>query len=1283
MTYNQKITFDKSGMDSDITPEYNKGFPLLKNVRILSNNDGTTGAVTTSNGNTLVEYTLPSGSNLCIGAVEDKLNQKIYYFVWNDENRHSILEYNERTNSVVPVLIDDFDLTGTTTGAILNFKKTNLITGDCVVQLNVDEGLLYWTDNWTDGVSYNEPKKINIQAGILFMAGTYTGQYSFPFLPKFIDRIKEPPTAPTYVWSGLNAIFIFTSTTTGGLSDPTTQTFPFNQANPNVGAEWDTTNYWWLVATTGTYYVTLNMNAKNTSGFLDSIAIYKNGVSIHIIDVEDGFDGVKTATYTLSVVAGDKISVVCDAGIAPSGTNLFGTTLANFSIQKGEGNLINYNYKRLYQFQCDWGYKDKERSVLSQKSNYILPKTQLNPINTTGEDYTQQDNVITITVPTGSSNVRDIRIYAHEINTQATDTISDTSLVITLNKDELGIADNTTYDYVFLNDGNYLPVNLADATQLMDFVPVREKALVFFKNRIADANVTEGQDAFEVDMRFPITYDQTVYTNPNSFFPAVQYLKSGGVYEFGQEITYGTNSKARISNVNTRAGYSTEANRGIFGTRVKIPFLTEAEYAAPHATPNLDMEYVPTVSCLIYNPPPADMLLYNIMASKNQAMARYLQFTSQSTNYEHLDGSTAPATSAYYVAVTILNISGLYKTENPSSNLVYEFTKGDRIRFIANRVNTNTIDTFFPFNDNEILSFDASTGVVLMLMTPTVPQNLGENVLFEIYTPAKDIENDNETMYEVGEGGTIGTDVNGNRIYVPNDNGLPTVNQLFQTFSVSGDLGGGYYSVRLVGGDNFHVNDKVKITNDLNHWSVYGVVSAVAYPNLTINTNGIYGSDMFGHFDDRGGTIVRASEQTFTGGDCFRRYCNMPFQHLGTTFRQYSYIETAWASNCWTSLASTEAYWFGRPNRIDNLAKRLTSGARVLYTEQLLVNSNVNGLSKIYDTNFQDYNASFGGINYLFYQNEALQAYQQYKVLPILVQQQNMQSPNGSGIVGSSTLVLTPQQKIDYYLEDFGIGEHPESWAYYGNRKYFIDVYRSAIVRLSNDGLVDITSEANMRIFMANLCKAILANPTKVNCVGVYDTRFGTYILSVAPFGEGDYANGLTIEFNEKYNQFTTTWSYVPDYFCQNGVDVVAFKYGALYTQNTNTTQNNWFGEQYASEIWFYVNDNPENNKILQTIKQRGIYPFEVTEISNQENQFTHLLNTNFKMKESVWYSKVYMDEHTPNIVASPPYLPNAIVTGNVMRSRWFLCKFKYSDTLYNKLFSIDLTYTTSSPTIG
>ena len=59
-------------------------------------------------------------------------------------NSAAIIEYDHRTNSLKPVLVD-------TIGNVLNFKDNNIITG-----INIIDNLLLWTDN------VNEPKKINI-----------------------------------------------------------------------------------------------------------------------------------------------------------------------------------------------------------------------------------------------------------------------------------------------------------------------------------------------------------------------------------------------------------------------------------------------------------------------------------------------------------------------------------------------------------------------------------------------------------------------------------------------------------------------------------------------------------------------------------------------------------------------------------------------------------------------------------------------------------------------------------------------------------------------------------------------------------------------------------------------------------------------------------------------------------------------------------------------------------------------------------------------------------------
>lgn len=56
-----------------------------------------------------------------------------------------IIEYDSRTNTITPVLVD-------ANGGVLQFSSDRLITG-----INIIDGMLFWTDN------YSEPKKINIQ----------------------------------------------------------------------------------------------------------------------------------------------------------------------------------------------------------------------------------------------------------------------------------------------------------------------------------------------------------------------------------------------------------------------------------------------------------------------------------------------------------------------------------------------------------------------------------------------------------------------------------------------------------------------------------------------------------------------------------------------------------------------------------------------------------------------------------------------------------------------------------------------------------------------------------------------------------------------------------------------------------------------------------------------------------------------------------------------------------------------------------------------------------------
>src|SRR3972149_4912494 len=164
----------------------------------------------------------------------------------------------------------------------------------------------------------------------------------------------------------------------------------------------------------------------------------------------------------------------------------------------------------------------------------------------------------------------------------------------------------------------------------------------------------------------------------------------------------------------------------------------------------------------------------------------------------------------------------------------------------------------------------------------------------------------------------------------------------------------------------------------------------------------------------------------------------------------------------------------------------------------------------------------------------------------------------GDRTVGISEDVLA---KLPFYYEgEFGIGKHPESFSYFGIAKYCIDVNSGVVLRLSNDGLTAISKIYDMNDYFTEKCGQVLASASKVNIYGVYDIKFGEYIIAFSAIGE---VAGETLAFNEEKNVWSTYYSYVPEMMCGNGLDIISFKNGGLWKHNTNALYNNFYGTQY------------------------------------------------------------------------------------------------------------------------
>jgi hypothetical protein len=137
----------------------------------------------------------PYGTNICIGSCIDIEGQRLLWFVYNTFSDHGIYAFDFAASTTYAVLYDSQVEGG------LNFDKNHRIDKNC----KVNQGLLYWTDN------YNEPKKINIDSGIKLNYPSYnTDARAYTTLTDSYEimLIRRPPVYAPSIEKLYNNTFI-------------------------------------------------------------------------------------------------------------------------------------------------------------------------------------------------------------------------------------------------------------------------------------------------------------------------------------------------------------------------------------------------------------------------------------------------------------------------------------------------------------------------------------------------------------------------------------------------------------------------------------------------------------------------------------------------------------------------------------------------------------------------------------------------------------------------------------------------------------------------------------------------------------------------------------------------------------------------------------------------------------------------------------------------------------------------------------------------------------------
>lgn len=397
-------------------------------------------------------------------------------------------------------------------------------------------------------------------------------------------------------------------------------------------------------------------------------------------------------------------------------------------------------------------------------------------------------------------------------------------------------------------------------------------------------------------------------------------------------------------------------------------------------------------------------------------------------------------------------------------------------------------------------------------------------------------------------------------------------------------------------------------------------------------------------------------------GDAYYRVRDITTTSATNTIREY--IDDVSYSDFFVSAMQS----IGRPNKRDDDFREVHRPTTVYYSGKFLPDTKINQANWFEDLSFESYDPSKGSIQKLYNDDNYLLMLQELYTGNILIERTRIAQADGTDVVGTAESVLDSNPQ--YYSGQFGIGLHPESFAVYGNAKYFYDQNRGVLIRLSNNGLHPV-SEYKMHNFFTDISKKEI-----LSAVGVWDMKFSEYVIAFT-FKQRDERNAtspVTLAFNERQNRWTSFYSFHPDYMMTANVSFVSWKNGKLYTHNTNQLYNNFYGVQYASELHVPSNMNPSNIKFFKALEQEATSLWNMDEATNEFGQKTILSDENWEEKEGVFSSTLLRDENTPNTA-------NALIEGDLMRCHSMLMKFVNKGTEYTKIFSVGINHHNSERT--
>ena len=242
-----------------------------------------------------------------------------------------------------------------------------------------------------------------------------------------------------------------------------------------------------------------------------------------------------------------------------------------------------------------------------------------------------------------------------------------------------------------------------------------------------------------------------------------------------------------------------------------------------------------------------------------------------------------------------------------------------------------------------------------------------------------------------------------------------------------------------------------------------------------------------------------------------------------------------------------------------------------------------------------------GSIQKLYAEDTALLIFQQDKVSRAPIDKDVIYNAEGGGSLTASNMVIGD---IIPYAGEYGISNNPESFAVYGYRKYFTDKNRNSVLRLSRDGITEISQYGMIDYFRDQFGALDTSVGGKGKAIGAYDIYNKQYVLSLqqSPIADNGDTNPspttATLAFDERVLGWTSFFSYVPDQTLSLQSNYYSFKNGGFYKHyDIDQNRNTFYSTAYDSSIKFVFNPSVSLSKVFKTVNYEGSNGWEISKI--------------------------------------------------------------------------------------